>query len=177
VKGESVREIAARIRVVRGQRVLLDVDLATLYAVPVKSLNQAVKRNLERFPEDFMFHLTWNEAQNLRSQFVTLRRADAGKAEHGKHSKYRPFAFTEQGVAMLSSVLKSPRAVRANIEIMRAFVRMRRMLIEHADLAARIEELERRYDGRFRAVFDAIRELATPPPATPRRRIGFVAQD
>jgi hypothetical protein len=129
-------------------------------------LNQAVRRNLARFPADFMFRLTSEEAGVLRSQIVTL---DGGR---GRHRKYLPFAFTEQGVAMLSSVLRSPRAVQVNIEIMRAFVRLRRMLEDNAELARKLAALEKKYDGQFRMVFDAIRELMTP--AVPkRRRIGF----
>jgi hypothetical protein len=150
----------------RGHRVLLDSDLASLYGVETAVLNQAVRRNLARFPADFMFRLTSEEAFVLRSQIVTL---DGGR---GRHRKYLPFAFTEQGVAMLSSVLRSPRAVQANIEIMRAFVRLRRMLEDNAELARKLAALEKKYDGQFRMVFDAIRELMTP--AVPkRRRIGF----
>jgi hypothetical protein len=150
----------------RGHRVLLDSDLASLYGVETAVLNQAVRRNLARFPADFMFRLTSEEAFVLRSQIVTL---DGGR---GRHRKYLPFAFTEQGVAMLSSVLRSPRAVQVNIEIMRAFVRLRRMLEDNAELARKLAALEKKYDGQFRMVFDAIRELMTP--AVPkRRRIGF----
>jgi hypothetical protein len=153
--------------VVRGLRVLLDSDLAVLYGVSVKSLNQAVKRNIDRFPEDFMFQLTENESELLRSQSVTLE-----PAGRGKHRKYEPYAFTEQGVAMLSSVLRSPRAVQANIEIMRAFVRLRRMLQENAELSRRLDALERKYDARFRSVFEAIRELMEPA-RTHTKKIGF----
>lgn len=150
----------------RGHRVLLDRDLARVYGVATKALLQAVKRNRDRFPEDFMFQLSWEETKSLvRSHVVTL-------PQEG-HFRYRPFAFTEQGVAMLSSVLRSPRAIRANIEIMRAFVRLRQMLGVHADLARKLEELERKYDGQFRVVFEAIRELMQAPPEEPRERIGF----
>jgi hypothetical protein len=167
--------IEARILVVRGQRVMLDAELAKLYGVDVKALNQAVKRNIERFPADFMFLLSWQEVGALRSQFVTL---DKGRgSRRGTHAKYLPRAFTEQGVAMLSSVLKSRRAVRVNVEIMRAFVRLRVMIGQHRELARRLDALEAKYDGQFRAVFDAIRELMTPPAQTPKRRIGFVTQD
>ncbi|MBK8726689.1 MAG: ORF6N domain-containing protein [Holophagaceae bacterium] len=161
-----VERIEGAILVVRGHRVLLDEHLATLYEVEVRAFNQAVKRNLERFPEDFMFQLTQEETGFLRSQTVTL------KAGRGQHRKYRPYAFTEQGVAMLSSVLKSPRAVQVNIEIMRAFVRLRQMLMANTDLARKLANLERKYDAQFKAVFDAIRDLMAPPPLA-RRRIGF----
>jgi hypothetical protein len=152
------------IRIVRGQRVLLDADLATLYRVEVKALNQAVKRNRSRFPSDFMLQLSAEESEGLRSQIVTSR-SWGGR-------RHRPYAFTEQGVAMLSSVLRSTRAVRVNIEIMRAFVRMRQVLQTHAELARKLVVLERRYDAQFRGVFDAIRELMTPP-ARAKRAIGF----
>lgn len=161
-----VERIEAAIIVVRGQKVLLDSHLAGLYAVDVKVFNQAVKRNIERFPADFMFQLTSEEIESLRSQIVTL------KGGRGRHRKYRPYAFTEQRVAMLSSVLRSPRAVQVNIEIMRAFVRIRRLLQQDADLARRVALLEKRYDAQFKVVFDAIRALMTPrAKRTPR--IGF----
>ena len=152
------------ILVLRGQKVMLDSDLAELYGVPVKVLNQAVKRNLGRFPEDFMFQLTLDEARLSRSQIVTLKR--------GSNIKYRPYAFTEQGVAMLSSVLHSQRAVQVNIEIMRAFVRLRQMLQQNAELARKLAALERRYDGQFKVVFEAIRDLMAPTPKD-KPRIGF----
>ncbi len=149
---------------------MLDFDLALLYGVQTKVLNQAVRRNLDRFPEDFMFQLSWEETESLRSQSVTLDKVGPGR--RGKHAKYRPYAFTEQGVAMLSSVLRSERAVLVNIEIMRAFVRLRAMLSSHEDLARKLAALEKKYDAQFRAVFEAIRQLMTPPQ--PRRRpIGF----
>jgi hypothetical protein len=152
------------ILLLRWQRVLLDTDLANLYGVPIKRLVEQVKRNRERFPDDFLFQLHPAEAESLRSRSATLKR--------GQHRKYAPYAFTEQGVAMLSSVLRSPRAIQANIEIMRAFVRLRRMLQTNEELARKLAALERKYDGQFRVVFDAIRELMAPPPRT-RRRIGF----
>lgn len=158
--------IERKILLIRGERVLLDSDLAVLYGVQVKVLNQAVKRNAARFPPDFMFQLTVEEAANLRSQIVTLKKPTRG----GR--RYAPYAFTEHGVAMLSSVLRSPRAVQVNIEIMRAFVRLRTLLSTHADLARKLSSLEKKYDAQFRVVFDAIRELMTPP-AKPKRRIGF----
>jgi ORF6N domain-containing protein len=147
---------------------MLDTDLAVLYGVPVKALNQAVKRNRRRFPADFMFRLAAQEARCLRSQIVTANPRRRG----GRRSA--PYAFTEQGVAMLSSVLRSARAIRVNVEIMRAFVRLRQLLESHAQLARKIDALERRYDGQFQVVFQSIRELMTPKPR-PRRRIGFRA--
>ncbi len=155
--------IEQAILLIRGQKVMLDRDLATLYGVETRVLNQAVKRNARRFPEDFMFELTRDEIRNI-SQFVTCSRM--------KHAK-RIAAFTEQGVAMLSSVLNSDRAIDLNIAIMRAFVKMRELFASNADLARKLEELESKYDEQFRIVFDAIRQLMTPPPATPRRKIGF----
>ena len=160
---------------------MLDHDLASLYGVTTKVLNQAVKRHKDRFPEDFMFQLTTEEARiwwteirggGLRSQIVTLKR--------GQHIKYRPYAFTEHGILMLSSVLNSERAIKVNIEITRAFVRLRRMLAGHADLARKLEALERKYDTQFKVVFDAIRELIKPPepePEAPKRRIGFLVEE
>lgn len=157
--------IEGAIRLLRGTRVMLDEDLARLYGVETKVLNQAVKRNPERFPADFMFRLEIREVVNLRSQIVTANLAHARR-------RNLPYAFTEQGVAMLSSVLRSPRAVQVNVEIMRAFVRLRRMLLENAELARKLDALERRYDGQFRVVFEAIRELMEPADE-PVRRIGF----
>ena len=162
----DVERIQRAVLRVRSQNVMLDSDLATLYGVEVKVLNQAVRRNKERFPADFMFQLTREEARSLRSQTVTL---DVGR---GRHRKYLPKAFTEQGVAMLSSVLRSPRAVRVNIEIMRAFVQLRRMLGANEELARKLDALEQKYDSQFRAVFQAIRELMTPS-RQPKRTIGF----
>lgn len=160
----SAEEIIRTIHLIRGERVLLDADLASLYGVATKVLVQAVKRQQQRFPGDFMFQLNQEEFTNLRSQSVT------SSGWGGR--RYPPFAFTEQGVAMLSSVLNSPRAIQVNIEIMRAFVRMRQMMASHAELARKIAALEEKYDAQFRVVFKAIRELMTPPE-TKRRRIGF----
>jgi hypothetical protein len=152
----------------RGQKVLLDRDLAALYGVPNKVLNQAVSRNKKRFPPDFMFQLTQQEFMHLKSQFVT-----SSSTAHGGVRK-RPHAFTEQGVAMLSSVLNSDRAIEVNIAIMRAFVRLRELLSSHKDLARRLDELEKKYDGNFKVVFEAIRQLmAPPPPPAKKGRIGF----
>jgi hypothetical protein len=161
-----VERIERTILRLRGHNVMLDADLAALYQVDVKVLNQAFKRNRDRFPADFVFQLTAEEAESLRSQIVTL------KVGRGRHRKYLPYAFTEQGVAMLSGVLRSRRAVKVNIEIMRAFVRLRRMLQSNAELAKKLDELEAKYDAQFKVVFQAIRELMAPPPAS-RKRIGF----
>jgi len=162
-------DIAQRIVLLRQQRVMLDGDLAALYGVPSKALNQAVKRNLHRFPSDFMFQLTREETASLRSQTVTLNRG------RGKHGKYLPHAFTQEGIAMLSSVLRSERAVQVNIGIMRAFVRLRALAASHQDLARRLDDLERKYDKQFKVVFDAIRSLVEPPPQ-PQKKVGFRAQ-
>jgi ORF6N domain len=159
--------IEQRIFVLRGQNVLLSTDLARLYGVETRTLVQAVKRNIERFPSDFMFQLGPEEFRNLKSQIVT--------SSWGGIRRAAPYAFTEQGVAMLSSVLRSKRAIRVNIEIMRAFVQLRRMVISHADLALRLDALESTYDARFREVFDVIRQLMQPPPQPTRPRIGFGA--
>jgi len=163
-----VERITRSILLIRGQKVMLDEALADLYEVEVKVLNQAVKRNAARFPADFMFQLTVEEAAVLRSQIVTL------KTGSGRHRKYLPYAFTEQGVAMLSSVLRSERAVRVNIEIMRAFVQLRQLLSSHTDLARKLEALEKKYDAQFKIVFDAIRELMTPPEPARKKPIGFL---
>ena len=159
-----IERIQRAILLIRGGKVMLDADLASLYGVETKALIQAVKRNLSRFPADFMFQLTPEEFDGLRSQIVT------SKGRGGRRSS--PYAFTEQGVAMLSSVLKSRRAVQVNVEIMRTFVRLRGMLAAHADLARKLDALEKRYDAQFKAVFDAIRQLMAPPHAK-RKRIGF----
>lgn len=166
--GDAVPEgLADQILTVRGQRVLLDADLAALYGVATKALKQAVRRNLARFPVDFAFTLTQQEFRDLRSQSVTSRWGG---------DRYPPTAFTEQGVAMLSSVLRSKRAVAVNIAIMRAFVLLRRHLQEHSELARQLQQLEQRvgtHDEQIAAVFEAIRRLLAPPPEPPRRRIGF----
>jgi len=154
-----------RILSLRKQRVILDYDLATLYRVETRALKQAVRRNLDRFPEDFMFELTGEETAALVSQNVIPGLGKLGGAS--------PMAFTEQGVAMLSSVLRSPRAVQVNIAIMRAFVRLREMLLSNADLARKLSELEAKYDSQFKVVFEAIRQLMAPPPSPPKPEIGF----
>ena len=163
----SVDTITQSILLLRGHKIILDYVLADLYGVETKALIQAVKRNLNRFPADFMFQLTVEEAERLRSQIVTL------KTGRGEHRKYLPYAFTEQGVAMLSSVLRSDRAVSVNIEIMRTFVRLRQMLAGHKELARKLENLEKKYDARFKVVFDAIRQLMEPPATIKKRGIGF----
>lgn len=160
----STSELANRILTLRGERVLLSFHLAELYGVEPKRLLEAVTRNRARFPSDFMFQLSRTEWDNLKSQFATSSWGGSRKL---------PYAFTEQGVAMLSSVLRSPRAIAVNVEIMRAFVRLRRMVIEHADLAARLDRLEREYDAKFKVVFDAIRQLMLPTADPARPRIGF----
>ena len=152
------------ILLLRGQKVILDKDLAALYGVSTKNLNKAVSRNLDRFPDDFMFQLDLQEVINLKFQF--------GTSSWGGTRKL-PRAFTEQGVAMLSSVLKSKRVVQVNIEIMRAFVKLRELLASHKDLALKLTEMEKKYDSQFKVVFDAIRELMTPIEPPPKPRIGF----
>lgn len=159
-----MERIEQAIIMLRGEKVMLDADLAALYGVETRVLVQAVKRHQERFPADFMFQLTRVEFDYLRSQSVT-------SSQWGGR-RYPPYAFTEQGVAMLSSVLNSPRAIQVNIEIMRAFIRLRRMLASHAELARKLENLEKKYDVQFKVVFDAIRKLMAPPEPK-RRRIGF----
>ncbi len=156
--------VESKIFSIRGKRVMIDRDLANLYQVETKVLNQAVKRNIQRFPEDFMFQLTREEFNSLRSQFVTLKR--------GQHSKYLPYAFTEQGVAMLSSVLNSERAIQVNIQIMRAFIKLKEMLSTHKDLKQKIEEMEKKYDYQFKIVFDAIKQLLEPLTET-KGKMGF----
>lgn len=161
-----VEAIEQKILLIRGQKVMLDRDLAVLYGVDTRVLNQAVKRNLKRFPSDFMFRLNENESIGLsRSQFVILKK--------GENIKYRPYAFTENGVAMLSSVLNSERAIQVNIQIMRTFTKLREIISANKDLSKRLDELEKKYDNQFRIVFDAIRELMTPTEK-PKRRIGFI---
>jgi ORF6N domain-containing protein len=160
-----VELIEKAIFLIRGEKVMLDRDLAALYGVETRVLNQSVRRNLERFPSDFMFELTRDEILGI-SQFVT--------SSDLKFSK-RVTVFTEQGVAMLSSVLRSKRAIAVNVEIMRAFVRLRQMLSSNAELAKQLKELERKYDRQFKVVFDAIRQLMTPPEPK-RKQIGFHAK-
>jgi hypothetical protein len=148
---------------------MLDADLAELYGVETRVLLQAVGRNQKRFPKDFMFRLSKEEYELLRSQIVISKKGRGGR-------RYLPYAFTEQGVAMLSSVLRSEKAVQVNIEIMRTFVRLREMIATHKDLARKLEALERRYDAQFKVVFDAIRELMAPPEPK-KRKIGFLVKE
>jgi hypothetical protein len=169
-------QVEQRIFLIRGQNVMLSHDLAELYGVQAGALNRAVKRNSARFPQDFMFQLSKKEWDGLKCQIGIS--SSSGKGSQNVTpgwggSRLPPFAFSEQGVAMLSSVLRSPRAVQVNIAIMRAFVRLREMLMSNADLARKLLALENKYDAQFRVVFDAIRELMEGPPRPPKPRIGF----
>ena len=162
----SIEKIEKVIYLIRGEKVMLDRDLAELYQVQTKALNQAVRRNRDRFPADFMFQLSQKEVVELnRSQFVT------GSQKH-RDPRSRPYAFTEQGVAMLSSVLRSKRAISVNIGIMRAFVKLRQLFVSNTELARRLDELESKYDKQFRVVFVAIRQLMAKP-VKDRKEIGF----
>ena len=177
----AVEQIERSILMIRGQKVMLDADLATLYGVETRTLMQAVSRNKDRFPGDFAYRLTAQEVAILRSQSVIsssapnadLRRqiGTSSSVVHGGR-RYAPYVFTEQGVAMLSSVLRSPRAVQVNIEIMRAFVRLREMLASNKELSRRLDELEQKYDKQFAVVFDAIRQLMSPPTKK-QREMGY----
>ena len=160
----SVEVIATKIFEIRGKKVMLDGDLAKLYHVQTKHLTRQVRRNIKRFPHDFMIQLT-------REEYRKLLRCQIGTLEMGKYSKYLPYAFTEQGIVMLSSVLNSDRAIRVNIQIMRAFVQLRKMLLTNSDLRRRIEEMEKKYDKQFAIVFEAIKQLLQSPKQT--RAIGF----
>ena len=160
--------IEKKIYLIRNQKVMLSVDIAELYGVETRALNQAVKRNIERFPEDFMFQLNDSEFQNLKSQIVT--------SSWGGMRRANPYAFTEQGIAMLSSVLKSDRAIKVNIEIMRTFVKIRKIILQNKDLADKLAQLEiktEKHDKDIKAIIDAIRQLMTPPEKT-KRKIGFI---
>ena len=160
--------IESKILFIRSKKVMLDRDLAILYEVETKMLNRAVKRNIERFPNDFMFQLSKEEYDELlRCQFGTLKR--------GQHSKYLPYAFTENGVAMLSSVLNSQRAIQVNIQIMRTFNQIREMLATHTELKQKIEDMERKYDYQFKIVFETIKQLIEPPQKS-KKRIGFLQE-
>jgi hypothetical protein len=161
--------IERKIFLIRGKKVMLDRDLAVLYGVPTKSLNLAVKRNMNRFPEDFMFLLSRKELVSLRFQFETSKRGGR---------RYFPYAFTEHGILMLSSVLNSDRAAEVNVAIMRVFVRLKEMIVTHKDLICKLAELERkveRHDENITSIFEAIRQLMATPPEKPKRRIGFGA--
>ena len=162
-----IEKITSRIYVIRGIKVMIDRDLAELYGVETKALKQAVKRNIDRFPADFMFELTRDEFNNLRSQIVTSSWGGP---------RYLPMVFTEQGVAMLSSVLKSDRAIQVNIQIMRAFTQLRQLLSTHKDLKKKIEAMEEKYDENFRIVFEAIKQLLEPPEK-PKKKIGYTVKE
>jgi hypothetical protein len=162
-----VEVIERRILLIRGHKVMLDSHLAELYQVTTGNLNLAVRRNVERFPDGFMFQLTKGEAENLRLQFATSSSGYGGR-------RYLPHVFTEQGVAMLSTVLNSKRAIAVNIAIMRTFVRLRQLLATHKELAERLAAMEKKYDQRFKVVFDILKQLTEPPPEPPKRPIGFM---
>lgn len=165
--GQIVEGIEGRIYSLRGQRVMLSHDLAALYQVETKVLMQAVQRNIERFPDDFAFRLANQEVEDLKSQIVTSSWGGSRKVPH---------AFTEQGIAMLSSVLRSKRAVGVNIEIMRSFVKLRSLFEGNKEMTRKLDALEEKYDAQFQVVFDAIRELMTPPPQPSKKRIGFIQE-
>jgi len=175
---EPVEQIASRILLVRGQKVMLDADLAALYGVKTKRFNEQVRRNRDRFPVDFMFRLTDQELKNLRSQIATssLR----GRQMNWGGQRYRPFAFTEHGAIMAATILSTPRATEVSVFVVRAFVHLREMVAANKELSNKLDELERRvshHDEAITSIVKAIRELATPPDPKPRRRIGFVGDD
>jgi ORF6N domain len=166
--------IEKKIYLIRGQKVMLDRDLAELYGVLTKYLNKQVKRNIARFPADFMFQLTKEEAESFRHRAGALNsRFQFGTLKPGQNIKYLPYVFTEQGVAMLSSVLNSERAILVNIQIMRTFTKLRKMFVGYKELKDRLDQLESRYDGQFKAVFDAINEMISEPP-TKVKGVGFL---
>jgi len=160
----TIEKIESRIFQIRGRRVMLDEDLAMLYRVETKQLKRQVNRNIKRFPDDFMFKLTTREIKNLRCQI--------GTSSWGGR-RYLPYAFTEQGIAMLSSVLNSEKAIMVNIQIMRAFVNLKREQLTYVSLKRKIEQMEKKYDGHFNIVFEAIKKLLTPAPVKPKPQIGF----
>lgn len=160
--------IESKIYLLRGRKVMLDRDLAALYSVETRTLNQAVRRNIKRFPDDFMFQLTKEEMENWKSQIVISNKDKMGLRK-------RPYAFTENGVAMLSSVLNSERAIEVNIQIMRTFTKIREMLATHKELRQKIEEMEKKYDYQFKVVFDTIKQLLEPLNK-PRKKIGFLRE-
>jgi phage regulator Rha-like protein len=164
-----IEVIEQKILLINGQKMMLDSDLAALYGVTTKRLNEQVRRNLKRFPRDFMYELSQEEFESLRSHFATI------KTGRGKHRKYLPYAFTEQGIAMLSSVLNSDRAIEVNIQIMRTFVKLREMMSSHKDLTKKLNELEKKYDGQFQIVFEAIRQIIEVEDK-PKRKIGYVSE-
>jgi hypothetical protein len=165
-----IEVIEKKILLIGGQKVMLDSDLAALYGVTTKRLNEQVRRNLKRFPRDFMYQLSAEEFESLRSHFATI------KIGRGKHRKYLPHVFTEQGIAMLSSVLNSERAIEVNIQIMRTFIKLREMMSSQKDLARKLAELEKKYEGQFQIVFEAIRQLIEVEEK-PKRKIGFIARE
>ena len=174
----AVDAVASRIATLRGQRVIVDTDLAALYGVPTKRLNEQVQRNKERFPADFMFQLSAEEWESLRSQIATL------KTGRGQHRKYLPYAFTEHGTIMAATVLNSPSAIEVSIYVVRAFVQLRELLAGHKELAKRLDELETRMERKLMTqdqaivgILDAIRQLMAPPPAPKKRPIGFVTSE
>ena len=162
-----IEVIEKKILLINGRKVMLDSDLAALYGVTAKRLNEQVRRNVKRFPSDFMYQLSREEFESLRSHFATLNKG------RGKHRKYMPYVFTEQGIAMLSSVLNSDKAIEVNIQIMRTFVKLREMIVSHKDLTRKLNELEKKYDGQFQIVFEAIRQLIEVEES-PKRKIGFL---
>ena len=169
----SVAQIESQILLIRGQKVMLDEDLAALYEVETKELNRAVKRNIERFPDDFMFQLTADEFANLRFQFGTSSLKSQIDTSRWGGRRYPPYALTEQGVSMLSSVLRSSRAIQVNIAIMRTFVQLRQMLSSNAELSRKLVALEKNYDIKFKAIFEAIHQLMAPADPKKKRPIGF----
>lgn len=162
-------QIEKSILVIRGHRVILDTDLAKIYGVSTKRLNEQVRRNLDRFPDDFMFQLSETTGESLRSQFATSKIGRGGR-------RYLPYVFTEHGALMLANILNSPTAVASSIQVVRAFINLRQMLSSQAELARKLDLLERKYDHQFKVVFDAIREL-TLIPEQPRKRIGIKQDD
>ena len=169
----TLGDIKSKIHLIRGQRVILDSDLAKLYGVETKNLNKAVRRNSNRFPKDFLFQLTEIEEESLRFQIGT---SNPEKEKRGGR-RYLPMVFTEQGVAMLSSVLRSERAVQVNIEIMRTFVKLRGLLLTHQELSQRLLRLEKKYDSKFKIIFDAIKIMMNESENQSRRKIGIVKDD
>jgi hypothetical protein len=168
-KTVPIDSIEQRIFVIRGQKVIVDADLAQLYGVTTKRLNEQVKRNRDRFPGDFMFRLSSEEGETIlasRSQIATLKR--------GHNLKYAPYAFTEHGAVMVANVLNSPIAVHASIQVVRAFVKIREIAAAHKELLQKLEQMEKKYDRQFKVVFDAIRQLMAPPTSSSKRRIGFI---
>lgn len=162
----AMEVVEKKILLIRGQKVILDVDLAELYDVTTKVFNQAVKRNVDRFPKDFMFQLTADEAITIRSQFVTASR---------RNIRYLPYAFTEHGIIMAASILNSQRAIDASVYVVRAFIKLREMIASHKDLTKKLKELEKKYDGQFQIVFEAIRQLIEVEEK-PKRKIGYISE-